>query len=113
MIADAMLASHVRRSTLPRMLTAAAVTLMWMTPAVGQQTTSPPQRSTGAVMRGCLTGSKLTHIDPENVTLSLPDTLNVRSIRVIRDQVKALNGHTVELVGELRGIPGQETGVLV
>jgi hypothetical protein len=32
---------------------------------------------------------------------------------VIRSQVKALDGHQVELVGVLRGIPGQETGVLV
>jgi hypothetical protein len=32
---------------------------------------------------------------------------------VIRDQVKALNGHTVEVVGMLRGIPGQETGLLI
>jgi hypothetical protein len=39
--------------------------------------------------------------------------LRVTSIRVIRDQVKALNGHQVEVTGALRGIPGMETGVLV
>ena len=32
---------------------------------------------------------------------------------MIRSQVKALDGHQVELVGLLRGIPGQETGLLV
>jgi len=39
--------------------------------------------------------------------------LKVTSIRVIRDQVKALNGHQVEITGSLRGIPGMETGLLV
>jgi hypothetical protein len=111
MIGDAMDTSRLRRTS-PR-LTAAAITLMWIIPASAQQQTSPPQRPAGAVIRGCLTGSKLTHIDPGNVTLSLPDTLTVRSVRVIRDQVKALNGHTVEVAGKLRGIPGQETGLLV
>jgi hypothetical protein len=39
--------------------------------------------------------------------------LKVTSIRVIRDQVKALNGHQVEVTGSLRAIPGMETGILV
>jgi len=90
----------------------AAVAAVAVTPAAGQETASP-KRPTGVTIRGCLVGSKLTHIDPGTVTGSLPDTLEVRSIRVIRDQVKALNGHTVEVIGGLRGIPGQETGVLV
>jgi hypothetical protein len=72
----------------------------------------------GVVIRGCLTGSKLIHIDPQtqlpaDLVLKLPDTLKVTSIRVIRDQVKALNGHQVEVTGALRGIPGMETGALV
>jgi hypothetical protein len=78
-----------------------------------QPAVAAPQRPKGVVIRGCLAGSKLTQIDPLDVTLPLPGTLKVRSIRVIRGQVKALDGHTVEVIGTLRGIPGQETGVLV
>jgi hypothetical protein len=73
--------------------------------------------NTGVVIRGCLTGSKLIHVDPQNLApdlvLKLPDALKVTSIRVIRSQVKALNGHQVEITGALRGIPGMETGLLV
>ena len=82
-----------------------------------QEQAAPPkaQPAKGVVIRGCLTGTKLTHIDPENLDprLTLPDTLKVTSIRVIRDQVKALNGHQVEVIGALRGIPGLDTGLLV
>ncbi len=76
-------------------------------------TAPKPQLPTGVVIRGCLTGSKLTHIEPGDPSLTLPDRLRVTSIKVIRSQVKALDGHQVELVGLLRGIPGQETGLLV
>lgn len=84
----------------------------------GQTTQEPatapkPQAPKGVVIRGCLTGSKLTHIEPGDPSLTLPDRLRVTSIKVIRSQVKALDGHQVELVGVLRGIPGQETGLLV
>jgi hypothetical protein len=87
-------------------------------PAGNQQTTPPEaQRGKGVVIRGCLTGSKLTRIDPQNLTPHdvslLPDTLTVTSIRVIRSQVKALNGHEVEVTGALRAIKGLETGLLV
>jgi hypothetical protein len=75
-----------------------------------QQATKPNK---GTVIRGCLTGWKLTHIDPDDATLTIPDVLQVRSLRVIRDQVKALNGHQVEVIGSLEGIPGQQRGVLV
>src|SRR5262245_17901115 len=85
----------------------AIASLVWAAAGAAQPTA--PAKPKGVVIRGCLTGSKLTHIDVENVTLPLPDTLRVRNSRVIRDQVKALNGHTVEVVGTLRGIPGQET----
>ena len=71
-----------------------------------------PQRSSDVTIRGCLTGSKLTHIDTD-ATLNLPDILNVSSIKVIRNQVKGLSGHRVELIGRLEGVPGQETGVLI
>jgi hypothetical protein len=76
-------------------------------------TASKPQAPKGVVVRGCLTGSKLTHIEPGDPSLTLPERLRVTSIKVIRSQVKALDGHQVELVGLLRGIPGQETGLLV
>jgi len=86
--------------------------------AIQEAAAAKPQPRKGVVIRGCLTGSKLTHIDPQtqlpaDLVLKLPDTLKVTSIRVIRDQVKALNGHQVEVTGALRGIPGMETGVLV
>jgi hypothetical protein len=67
----------------------------------------------GVVIRGCLNGSKLTHIDPDDATLSVPDILRVTSLRVIRSQVKALDGHQVEVIGTLSGIPGQDKSVLV
>ena len=84
----------------------------------GQTTQEPatapkPQSLKGVVIRGCLTGSKLTHIEPGDPSLTLPDRLRVTSIKVIRSQVKALDGHQVELVGLLRGIPGHEPGLLV
>lgn|SRR5262245_45092615 len=86
--------------------------------AVQEAAAAKPRPRKGVVIRGCLTGSKLTHIDPQtelppDLELKLPDTLTVTSIRVIRDQVKALNRHQVEVTGTLRGIPGMETGILV
>lgn len=83
--------------------------------AMQQPAASPKPQPAGVVIRGCLTGSKLTHLDVENLdpALILPDTLKVASIRVIRSQVKALHGHQVEVIGTLRGIPGQDTGLLV
>lgn len=75
-----------------------------------------PQQPGKAVIRGCLTGSKLTHIDPiepQNAASVIPDNLKVTSLRVIRDQVKALDGHEVEVIGTLRGIPALEQGVLL
>jgi hypothetical protein len=82
------------------------------------QEATKPQPLKGVVIRGCLTGSKLTHVDPQtqlpaDLQQKLPDRLTVTSIRVIRDQVKALNGHQVEVTGALRGIPGIENGILV
>ena len=68
------------------------------------------------VIRGCLNGAKLTHIEPvqqQDAKLQLPDVLRVSSIRVIRNQVKALSGHQVELIGSLYGLPGQDRGTLV
>jgi hypothetical protein len=75
-----------------------------------------PAATKGTVIRGCLNGSKLTHIEVVQIAdpaLDLPDVLRVSSIRVIKNQVKALSGHQVELIGSLRGIPGQDRGLLV
>ena len=75
---------------------------------------SPPKPTNRVAIRGCLTGTKLTHLVPQSsMSLELPDTLRVTSIRVIRDQVKALNGHEVEVIGTLRALPGLENGILV
>jgi hypothetical protein len=80
-----------------------------------EQAAPPPQNQglKGVAIRGCLVGSKLTHIDQDDSTPTLPDPLTVSSIRVIRSQVKALSGHQVEVIGSLRNIPGMETGFLV
>lgn len=45
--------------------------------------------------------------------MTFPENLRVTSTRVIRDQVKALTGHRVEVTGALFGIPGVEEGALV
>lgn len=80
---------------------------------LARQAPAKPAKPKGAVIRGCLTGWKLTHVDPEDATLNIPDVLRVKSLRVIRDQVTGLNGHQVELIGALSGIPGQSRSVLV
>ena len=73
-----------------------------------------PQLAKRLAIHGCLSRSKLTHVDPQDpIPLELPDTLRVMSIRVIRGQVKALDGHQVEVIATLHGIPGQENGILI
>ena len=106
--------SVVQRTLVPAVAAIALTGAVLTTVDAAQQ--SEPRK--GVVIRGCLTGSKLTHIDPRtelpaDLVLKLPDRLMVTSIRVIRDQVKALNGHQVEITGALRGVPGMETGLLV
>jgi hypothetical protein len=84
--------------------------------AANQQAAPPPppgQALKGVAIRGCLVGTKLTHIDQPDSAPALPTVLTVTSIRVIRDQVKGLDGHYVEVIGALRNVPGQETGLLV
>jgi len=106
------------RSRLPATI---AVSAFYAAAAVlGAQTTPPPQavtaptpqRSSDVSIRGCLTGAKLTQLESDS-KLNLPDTLAVSSIKVIRNQVKAMSGHRVELIGRLEGVPGQETGTLI
>jgi hypothetical protein len=112
--------SPVRRIFRPT-FTAVALIISGAVTALGavQETTAPKsQPRSGLVIRGCLTGSTLIHVDPQtqlpaDLQLKLPDKLTVTSIRVIRSQVKALNGHLVEVTGALRGIPGIETGLLL
>ncbi len=82
--------------------------------AFAQQPAARPQSSNGGVtIRGCLTGGKLVHIEPDDPMLKVPDALRVTSIRVIKSQVKALDGHQVEVIGTLRGIPDQDDGILI
>jgi len=114
------MSSIERRVVLPVLVTVALVIncSLAIVDAVQETAASKPQPRKGVVIRGCLTGAKLTHIDPQtqlpaDLLLKLPDTLTVTSIRVIRDQVKALSGHLVDVTGLLRGIPGMETGILI
>lgn len=84
------------------------------TPPPTQQPPAAPSLTDRYAIRGCLSRSKLTHLDPQGqVPPQLPDILQVTSIKVIRSQVKALEGHQVEVIGTLRGVPGQENGILV
>jgi hypothetical protein len=78
-----------------------------------QTTPAKSEPVKGVAIVGCLTGTKLTQIEPPEGAPGLPDTLRVTTIRVIRDQLKPLNGHRVELIGALRNIPDQEKGILV
>jgi hypothetical protein len=82
----------------------------------GVATAAQTPAATDDVIRGCLHGSTLTHIEPvrqQDPALQVPDVLRVSSLKVIRPQVKALSGHQVELIGSLYGIPGQDRGMLV
>ena len=85
-------------------------------PALPTQEAAPapkPQPANKYVIRGCLNGSTLTDIEPTPAPLKLPEKLRVASTRTIRDQVKALSGHQVELIGALYGVPGVEEGILI
>lgn len=79
------------------------------------QTAPPPKAPpiNSYVVRGCLKGSTLTAIEPTQPPLKLPEKLKATSTRVIRDQLKALDGHRVEITGALFGVPGIEEGVVV
>jgi len=67
----------------------------------------------GIAVRGCLTKSRLTHVEPvPDSDTSFPDSIGINAARVIRSQVKALDGHQVELIGTVEGV-GPQKGVLV
>jgi hypothetical protein len=78
-----------------------------------QQPAPAPKPVSNFVIRGCLAGAKLKQIEPHDPPIKLPDEVRITTTRAIRDQVKALNGHQVELTGALHGVPGVETGVLI
>jgi len=67
----------------------------------------------GMAVRGCLTGGRLTHVEPVDSNLPFPDSLGVNGIRAIRSQLKALKGHQVELIGSVEGVGQQASGILV
>jgi hypothetical protein len=91
-----------------------AATAQDATPPTQKPAPSPKSQPTNKyVIRGCLTGSTLTDIEPAPPPLKLPEKLRVASTRTIRDQVKGLNRHQVELTGALFGVPGVEEGILI
>jgi hypothetical protein len=115
----------MRTSTLVWRILLSVVTIVAMSAAASAQAPAPATQEPAAsapkpppankyVIRGCLTGSTLKEIEPTAPPLKLPEKLRVTSLRgAIRDQVKALSGHQVELTGALFGVPGVEEGILV
>src|SRR5262245_54832452 len=83
------------------------------TPATQESPTPKPPPTNKYAIRGCLNGSTLKDIEPAPPPLKLPEKLRVTSTRTIRDQVKALSGHQVEVTGALFGVPGVEQGILI
>lgn len=93
--------------------TSSAVAAQDVTSSTQEPAAAPQPRPTNRyVIRGCLTKSTLTDIEPLP-PLKLPEKLRVTSTRIIRDQVKALSGHQVELTGPLFGVPGVAEGILI
>jgi hypothetical protein len=93
-------------------MTFALVASLGVVPVVVQESTARPLK--GITIRGCLNDSKLTHVEPADPGAPFPDSLGVSVIRAIRDQLKALNGHQVELIGTVEGVgPQQGGGILV
>jgi hypothetical protein len=94
-------------------LTAATAAQEATTPGQEPAATSQPPAANKYVIRGCLTKSILTDIEPPPPPLKIPEKLRVTSTRTIRDQLKSLNGHQVELTGALFGVPGVQEGILL
>jgi hypothetical protein len=105
------------RNRTPQCVSAAAIALaaslsvVSASPAQGPPVAAQPLK--GIVVRGCLTGARLTHVEPVDSDMPFPDSLGVNGIRVIRSQLKALNGHQVELIGNVEGVGQQNSGILV
>jgi hypothetical protein len=81
--------------------------------ASAAQEPAPAKPLRGIAARGCLRGSRLTHVEPADPGAPFPASLGVNGIRAIRGQLKALNGHQVELIGTVEGVVGQQNGILV
>jgi len=94
---------------------AALVASLGVVSASAAQNATPAaaERPKGIAVRGCLMGARLTNVEPAaDSDVPFPDSLGVNAIRVIRGQVKALNGHQVELIGTVEGV-GPQKGTLV
>jgi hypothetical protein len=117
MIADVMQGRKYVSRLACRLAIVAAIVSIPATFAAAQATqegaevkAKPP---TTVTVRGCLNGSTITRIETTDHRPTVPDKLQVKVDRVIRGQLKSLNGHQVELNGTIRHIPGEETGILV
>ena len=102
----------------PRFVSAATIALaasLGIVSASPGQVPAPPaaQPLKGIAVRGCLTGARLTHVEPVDSDTPFPDSLGVNGIRAIRSQLKALKGHQVELIGTVEGVGDQKNGILV
>lgn len=84
-------------------------------PAPQQPTTDPkpaPNKNV-VVVSGCLSGSLLTHTHPKEYIVEIPESLRLTGSRAMRSRLKEANGHTVELVGVLKGFTDISAGALV
>jgi hypothetical protein len=100
--------------TMNKLFVSAAL-LVSLGPVSASASQNPPAAAPlkGIAVRGCLTQSRLTHVEPvADSDTSFPDSIGINAARVIRSQVKALNGHQVELIGTVEGV-GPQKGVLV
>jgi hypothetical protein len=105
-------------ATNSRFVSAAAIALaaslgIVSAPQAQGQAPAAAQPLKGMAVRGCLTGGRLTHVEPVDSNLPFPDSLGVNGIRAIRSQLKALKGHQVELIGSVEGVGQQASGILV
>jgi hypothetical protein len=83
-------------------------------PAEPSPSTGKPQTKKNAVVvRGCMSGSTLTHAEAHEYTSSVPETLRTTGSRAVRGALKEADGHTVELTGTLKGLGNQASGALV
>ncbi len=99
-----------------RLLASAALVAGLCVASASAMQDSPPENAQtlkGITVRGCLKGSRLVHVEPTDPGAPFPDSLGVNGIRVIRSELKALNGHLVELIGTVEGVGPQKGGVLV
>jgi hypothetical protein len=107
--------THNRQETMNKLFgSAALVVSLGLVSASATQNPAPTGTPLkGIAVRGCLTKSRLTHVEPVvDSDTSFPDSIGINAARVIRSQIKALNGHQVELIGTVEGV-GLQKGVLV